>query len=153
MATRNSDLVVPVELIEPKDITGAAQTGTYVDVSGAENFAIQIQVGDVISTADDMTVTVKQATDTSGTSTKALAFTEAYSCSSSAKTAVTVSSNSFTIDSDDDNKIFVIPLRQQALDANNSFKTVTVSITSPGSNAVLLGATLQVAAQRYNKQV
>lgn len=150
MATRTSDLVVPVELIAPKDLTGAVNTGTYVDVSGAENFAIEIHIGAIISTADDMTVTVLQATSTAGAGSKAVTFTEAYSCTASAKTAVTVASNSFTIDADDDNLIFVIPLRQQVLDADNSFKAVTVSITSPGANSVLAGATLQVAAQRYN---
>jgi len=153
MATRNSDLVLPAKLIAPIDATGAARTSSYIDVSGAENFAIVIETGVIASAADDMDITIKQATDTSGASTKALTFTEAYTATTSGKTAETVTSGAITVTATDDGKVFVIPLRQEQLDADNGFKTIAVNITSPGANAALISVTLHIAGQRYNKSV
>jgi len=153
MACRTSDLVLPITLIAPIDATGGAITSSYIDVSGSENFAIVVKTGVLASAMTDIAVTVKQATDTSGTSTKALVYTEAYTCLAAGKTAETVTTGSITIEADDDGKVFVIPLRQEQLDADNSFKTVAVALSTPGSNVALVSATLHLAGQRYNKTV
>lgn len=150
---RKSDLTLPVALLAPQDITGGAATGSYIDVSAVENFAVVVHFGAIASAATAMDVTINEATDTSGTSAQALTYTEAYWASSTGKTAATVSSGAVEVTASDDNKILVIPLRQQQLSANDDMLAVTVAISSPGANSVLVSAQIVLSDQRFNKVV
>lgn len=147
--TRYVDHTLPVQTLAPQDITGGAATGSYLSMANADNAALIISTGAIASAADDMTVTVSQATDTSGTGAKTLPIVDAWTCTASGRTAETVTSNSITIDSDDDNKTFVIPIRAQYLDNDNDFIAVAVNITSPGANSVIVGAVIEFGGERY----
>jgi hypothetical protein len=146
--TRYVDHTLPVQTLAPQDITGGAATGSYLSLANADNAAVIISVGAVASGADDMTVQVNQATDTSGTGAKILPIVDAWTCAAGGKTAETVSSNTITITASDDNKTYVIPIRAQYLDNDNDFIAIAPTITSPGANSVLISATVEFGGER-----
>jgi len=137
-----------VNVIPPKDQTGAAMTSLYVNLKNFKRLAFVIQTGALAAGMTAMTVTVEQATSGAGAGSKALAFDQGMAWSSvgqsqtaasDALVAATVSSNSIQIVNTDDNGVFIINLRDDMLDINNSFAWVCVKLTTPGANATLLG--------------
>ena len=131
--------VIAVEAgVVPKDITGAAQTGDYVKLTEYQRCLILISQG--AWAGGTPALTLKQATDASGTGEKALAFTERFTQvgltgSGLAKTAV--DSDTFNLPNVA-NTINVLDIHGSHLDVNNGFTHLRVAVASPGANADLL---------------
>lgn len=122
----------------PIDITGAGANGDWVHFHHARKAAVVLMKG--AWAGGTSAVTLEQATDASGTSSKALAFSYQYSGTaltndSLAKNAVT--SNTFAL-STTANLFHVIEVLAQDLDLANGFDYFRVVCATPGSNADLL---------------
>ena len=139
----------------PVDMQAGANTGDWVSV---ENFNhLSIVFFKAAGTAgDDPTITVSQATDAAGTSSKALNFTRIYTkqgtLSSVANFTLTTQSaaNTFTdATSAEVQAIWVIEFDADDLDVASGFTHVQASVADVGSNAQV-GACLYLATEpRY----
>lgn len=110
-----TDSVDFTQLLPPASRNAGAATGTtYADMAGFEGGVVLIDVGALGSSAT-LDVQVKQATDSSGTSSKAL--------TGAALTQLTQASN------DGSNKLYAIEFRSTQLDLNNGFRFVQVTVT------------------------
>ena len=102
---------------------------------------ILIQTG-AITASSTAAVTLQQATDTAGTSAKALGFTKMFtndgnvSLDTLVETAVT--SNTFNLDTA--NAVYQIEIDADELDTANGFTAFNLNIASPGSNDFLVAA-------------
>mgnify|MGYP000904007509 FL=1 len=117
-------------IIAPQDVGTADVTGTYVDVSNAERVVLLAKAG-AVTAGKILTVTPMQATDTSGTSAKALG---------SASTATGAGGNA-PADVE-------IEIAASDLDAANGFKCVTV-VLGIDENAKLGAAYIVKGDRRY----
>jgi len=124
-----------------KDATGSAQESGTVDMTKYEHATVRIRTGVVATGADDMAVTLKQSTDSSKTSEKALGFDFMYvsTAASSVPTKTAVTSDTFDVTGADSAKLWEIEIDAEELDVVNSFDHLHVELTSPGANSVLLG--------------
>lgn len=126
--------------IAPVDTTGAGQDGVWVSLKHYRRLAVILLTG--AWAGGTSAVTLEQATDASGTSAKALAFTKylkAYDTDDTpddAGAVVAVTSNTYTIG--DNANVQVIEVRSEDLDINNGFAFVRVRTATPGSNADLI---------------
>lgn len=142
--------------IAPVNLATGANAGDWVDVSKHQRFAIVFFKG-AGTAGDDPTITIKQATDASGTGNKALNFTRLWVkqdtlLSTVGKwTAVTKSaSNTYTDDtSAEDQAIWWIEFTYNDLDANNGYKYVQASIDDVGTNAQLGCVLVLLGDPRY----
>lgn len=132
-----------ISAVVPINQTGAAQTGLWVKMSVYNRCEIIIQQG--AWAGGTSAVTVNQATDNSGTGSKAVAFPYVYrglygqsGTGVDQLVKVTVTSNTFNLSTA--NQYFVIPIHAQDMDINNSFLWLSVGIASPGANADLVNA-------------
>lgn len=140
----------PVWACEPKNYTGAANTIKYASLKNYDRMLIFIQTG--AWAGGTAAVTLKQATDVSGTSNKALAFSYVWINTAGAPdtfTKTTVSSNTFNLDTA--NLLYVIEVRASDLDVDNQFDTVGVNVASPGANADFYGVVYLMGAPRYSQ--
>lgn len=132
-----------------------ANAADWVSMKGYGRMAIVIFKA-VGTAGDDPTITVKQALDVSGTTPKALGFTEVrkkqaasnllavdqFTKSTSASPATndtfTVASGTWTnSDLAEQAAIIVIDIKAEDLDVNNSYDCIQVSIADIGTNAQL----------------
>jgi len=150
--TQNSQIVSG---FVPVDMQAGANTGDWVSV---ENFNhLSIVFFKAAGTAgDDPTITVSQATDAAGTSSKALNFTRIYTkqgtLSSVANFTLTTQSaaNTYTdATSAEVQAIWVVEFDADDLDVSSGFTHVQASVADVGSNAQV-GACLYLATEpRY----
>lgn len=132
---------------EPKDYNAAAVTKKYVSMAGYKKIIIAIQTGAWASGAT-AAVTLKEATDTSGTGVQALAFTEQWNDETTSGTFVktTVTSNTFNLTTA--NKLYLIEIDANQLDTADGFNSISVDIASPGSNSCFYGVTYTLCDAR-----
>ena len=134
---------------EPKNWTGAASTSVWINCKTAQHLTFIIFSG--AWAGGTAAVTLNQATDVSGTSSKALAFTTMFTntanTASEILTQTAVVSNTFNLDTA--NAIWVIEVDPRSLDINNSFVTVQLAVASPGANADIYGAIAIGSIMRY----
>lgn len=119
----------------PKDYTGAASVGDYVNMGYCKQLMIVIATG--AWAGGTGAVTLEQASDAAGSDTTALAFENHYTKLTALSTAqwtkVATTSNTFTIGTA--NSLYAIVV--DANDLTDGMKYVTCKIASPGSNADL----------------
>jgi len=123
----------PIYAYAPANYSGTAATGGWVNVSKNRKVKVVIQTGAWV-TASTAAVTLSQATDSSGTGAKALAFSKMYSAASTtgALTENNVTGNTFYLDAA--NTLYVIEIDSSDLDADNGFSYLRVNVGSPGTN-------------------
>jgi hypothetical protein len=122
----------------PKDITGAAQTGTYISLKGYDHVTILIVQG--TWAGGTPAVTLHQATAVAGTGEKALAFDKKFDRISDAATTwneTAVVSNTFNLPAAT-KTVHAIEIDAADLDVTNGFDCLTVKTATPGANADLL---------------
>ncbi len=135
--------------IAPKDITGAAQNGTWVSLKNFRHLAVVLHQG--AWAGGTPAVTLQQASDVSGTGAKSAPIPffwrkAAVTAGQFAKTAVV--SDTFNLPATA-NTVTVIEMDADQLDTNNGFDCVRVQIASPGANADLLGVTYLLSNTRF----
>lgn len=146
--TRLIESILPVWANEPKNYTGAANTIKYASMKLYDRLMILIQTG--AWAAGTAAVTLKQATDVSGTGTKALAFSWVWINTAAAPdtfTKTAVVSNTFNLDTP--NLLYAIEVVASDLDVSNNFDCVGVNIATPGSNNDLYGTIYLGTPSRY----
>lgn len=123
-----------------------ALAGAYVSLAGFDRCSIVIHVDDA---AEELTVDLNQATDTSGTSTKALTIKNAWVKLDAATTytLTAVSAATMTIASGEAG-IVVIEVEDAELDVNNSFATLSADVA--GSTARVVSVVYMLRGSNYN---
>ena len=150
--TQNSQIVSG---FVPVDMQAGANTGDWVSVENFNNLSI-VFFKAAGTAGDDPTLTVTQATDNAGTSSKALNFTRIYTkqgtLASVANFTLTTQSaaNTYTdATSAEVQAIWVIGFDADDLDVSSGFTHVQASVADVGSNAQV-GACLYLATEpRY----
>ncbi len=150
--TQNSQIVSG---FVPVDMQAGANTGDWVSVENFNHVAI-VFFKAAGTAGDDPTITVSQATDAAGTSSKALNFTRIYTkqgtLSSVANFTLTTQSaaNTYTdATSAEVQAIWVVEFDADDLDVSSGFTHVQASVADVGSNAQV-GACLYLATEpRY----
>ena len=143
----------------PVDMQAGANTGDWVSVENFNHVAI-VFFKAAGTAGDDPTITVSQATDAAGTSSKALNFTRIYTkqgtLSSVANFTLTTQSAATTYTdatSAEVQAIWVIEFDADDLDVSSGFTHVQASVADVGSNAQV-GACLYLATEpRYASAV
>jgi hypothetical protein len=138
MSTSGTRLVDKSKIVfgtAANNYTGAASTSNWVNLKNYYHASIVIQTG--AWAGGTAAVTINQATDTSGTNSKAFAFDTMFTNSgtpaSDAMVKTAVVSNTFNLSVA--NSLYVIEVDGVYEDINNLFTTLQVAIASPGSNA------------------
>ena len=120
--------------------TPSSSTPDYVSLKGWDHLTVIISCDNATSvTGSD--ITLKQATDVSGSNEKALAFSKYWANTDTASgdtlTETAASSNTFTTDdTDNKNLLYVIEVDADTLDTENGFDCVRAG-TGNASNTVI----------------
>jgi len=140
--------------IVPVDLSAAANNGDWVSLADYES-CVALLVKGAGTAGDDPVFTMKQATDASGTSAKAVNFTRIYS-----KVGTQTSLGTFTTTtqaaagtytdtvSAEAQAIIGVEIRADQLDVNNGFAYVQLSIPDVGANAQVGGAVYILSGPR-----
>lgn len=115
--------------------TSGVYTGTYVSLVGYKRAQILLVLGD-ITAGETVDFSLVQATDTSGTSSKALT-----------GTAIT------QIADTGDNTIYSVEIDPNQLDEANGFITIAPKLTIAGASAAVLSAVLVLRHQALIKPI
>ena len=130
-----------VSLFVPVDLQDGANTGDWISVANYEHVAL-VFFAAAGTAGDDPTITVIQASDNSGTGSKALNFTDVYT-----KTGTLTSTGTFTKNevasgntytdatSAETQKIWVVEFDSDQLDVDNDFDHVSMTVADVGGNA------------------
>lgn len=140
----------------PVDLSAAANSGDWVSLKDFDSCAIIFFKG-AGTAGDDPTLTLLQATDVAGTSSKALDFTridvkQGTLTALGAFTTVTQAAANTYVDltSAESAGIYVIEIRADELDVANGFDCVQFSVADVGTNAQLGAALYLLRGSRYN---
>ena len=149
-----------VPAIRPVDLSTAANNGDWVSLKNYKHVAIVFH--SCIGTAgDDPTLTIKQASDVSGTGAKALNINSAKAFKKQAATDLTatgtwsaasadVSTNTMTnATSAEQEALWVVEFDADELDVDNGFDCVQASVADVGANAQLGAAYYILTEPRY----
>ena len=147
MATAGTRLVDKFKIVHgtpPANYTGAASTSTWVNLKNYYHATIIIKTG--AWAGGTAAVTLNQATDTSGSNSKALAFDTVFTSTASADavTATAVVSNTFNLTAA--NTLYIIEINGTDLDKNNNFVALQAAIASPGSNNDFYDVTIELGS-------
>ena len=138
-ATKIIEKVHSLPASAPANMSGTAMTALWVSLKNMNHIAFHIQTG--AWAAGTAAVTINQAIDISGTSSKAVAFTQYWTITGTGTgdipTLNTAVSNTFNLSTA--NTLYVIELDAAVLDVSNAFRTVTLAVASPGANADYYG--------------
>lgn len=136
--------LVPVHLLEPKADAGG-RTGTWVGLKNAQRAFIVFYVDQ--GNAATIAVTINQAVDSSGTSSKAITnvvpIWSDLDCAASPSLVRRTSAVSYTTDAGVKKKIVVFEIDPAALDIANSFVYIT-AITGASNAANITSAMLYI---------
>lgn len=152
-----------VPAFRPVDLSSAANTGDWVSLKNYKHVAVVFHSG--IGTAgDDPTLTINQATDVSGTGSKALAINSAKAFKKQAATNLTstgtwssasadVSSNTVTnATSAEQEALWVVEFDADELDVDNGFDCIQATVADVGTNAQLGACYYILSEPRYPAQ-
>lgn len=133
----------------PIDINGAGISSNYINMAKGKDLSVIISAGVMGAAA---AVTLLQATDSAGTSAKALTYLGSYSTTSNATVASQVdvpvyAAGALTIAADGDDKVYIIEVDADSLDINNDFTYVSVAVADPAVASVV-GANLVLTEKR-----
>lgn len=125
------------------DLSTAANNGDWLSLKNARKVAV-VFVSGVGTAGDDPTLTIKQATDVSGTSAKALNFTTIYRKQAATSLAAVdtwtkttqSAGDSYTNDTAaEESLIWVVEFDPSDLDVANGFDCIQGSVADVGTNA------------------
>lgn len=144
-----------VSAIVPVDLSTAANNGDWVSLTGYEYAVVVVHKG-AGTAGDDPVITLKQATDASGTSSKALNFTVVHS-KVGAQTGIgtftrttQAAANTYTdAVSAEAQGLFVVEVKADQLDVDNGFTHIRVEIPDVGTNAQIGDALYILCEPRY----
>jgi len=133
----------------PVDINSAGISSNYINMAKGKDLTIVISAGVMGAAA---VVSLAQATDSAGTSTKALTYLGSYRTTYSATVANQIdvpvyTAGALTIGATGDNSVYVIEVDADSLDINNDFTYVSVAVADPGVASVV-GANLVLTCKR-----
>lgn len=147
-----------VQAFAPVDMETAANNGDWVSMKGFANLLV-IFVAAVGTSGDNPVLTMKQATDVSGTAAKALNFTTLQAqvqtalTSSDVPTVITQAAGntyqSATAGDAAKQRLFTLEFKASDLDSDNGFDCVQFSVPDTGSNAQLGAALYILYGARY----
>jgi len=148
-----------VSAIIPVDSQSGANNGDWVSMKGFDRISVIVFKAAGVA-GDDPVITIKQATDVSGTSAKALNFTRidakvgAQTGVGQFTTVTQAAGNTYTDTvSAEAQGLFVIEFKSEDLDTNNGFDCVQLSIPDTGSaGAQLLCGLYVLRGARYGSQ-
>jgi hypothetical protein len=141
----------------PVDMQAGANNGDWINLRDWNHLTVVVYKA-AGTAGDDPVITLKQATDSSGTGAKALDFTELWkkqgtltAAAQGTFTKVTQSAaNTFTdTDSAENQGIYVLEIDGDMLDVDNAFVYVQISIPDVGNNAQLGCALYILTEPRY----
>ena len=143
----------------PVDMQAGANTGDWVSMSDYNHLAI-VFFKAAGTAGDDPTITISQATDNAGTSSKALNFTRIYTKQGTLSSVGTFTlatqsaGNTYTdATSAEAQGVWIIEFDAGDLDVANGFDHVQASVADVGSNAQL-GCALYISTEpRYAASV
>lgn len=140
----------------PVDTSAAANNGDWVSMKDFDSCAIIFFKG-AGTAGDDPTLTLKQATDVSGTGAKALNFSRVdykqgtLTSLGTFTTAMQAPANTYLDATSAENAgIYVVEVKSDDLDVNNGFDCVQFSVADIGTNAQLGAALYLLRGARYN---
>lgn len=150
MNALNSILVERAQIVPaflPVDINGAAQTGDWVSLKNFQKCTILL-IGAAGSSGTDVTMTVQQATDVSGTGAKALNFTriDAKEAASSLTavgqftTTTQSAANTYTTTNNEQlAQVYAVTINAEDMDLDNDFDCLNVSVNAGNAAKVMVG--------------
>ena len=140
----------------PVDMSAAANNGDWVSMKDFDRCSI-IFFKAAGTAGDDPTLTLKQATDVSGTNAKALNFTRidvkqgTLTALGTFATVTQAAANTYLdLTSAENAGIYVIEVKSDDLDVANGFDCVQFSVADVGTNAQLGAALYLLRGARYN---
>jgi hypothetical protein len=137
-----------VQGIASVDINSSGADGIYVNMKLYRQITILLNFG-VIGAAT--AVTLKQATDVSGTDEKELAFTDMFAkegTTTDLHTETVVTGNTFNTGTTN-NSMYKIEVSANQLDINNDFGCVRVALSDPGASTIV-GCEYVLSQPRYS---
>jgi hypothetical protein len=135
----------------PKDTTGAAYAGDYVNMSNAEELWIMIQQG--AWAGGTPAVTIGSGTTAAGGTTAAVTDFEAWSgvaLTDDQYAAVTVAAGTFSLTATA-NTVTLIRVKASAIPAGKKF--LRVEVATPGANADLIAMSYLLTGIKYQGEV
>lgn len=135
-----------VSAFVPADFNASAKTGDWVTLKDYQRVAV-VLFGAAGSSGTDLTVTLNQATDVSGTGSKALNFTRIDSKEGAALTAISqftkvtqAAGNTYTVVNNEQlQQIYVIDIGKEQLDVANNFDCVQMTVNAGNAAKVIAG--------------
>lgn len=151
-----AETVQIVSAIVPVNLATAANDGDWVSLKNYERCTVVVFKG-AGTAGDDPVITLKQATDVSGSGAKALNFTRVdkkvgtQTGIGSYTTATQAAGNTHTDDvSAEAEGLFLIEIDASNMDVNNGFDCLQVSIPDTGTNAQIGCALYILRGARYS---
>lgn len=132
-----------VSAFEPVDLNSSGQNGDYVCLKNYHRCAVVFH-GNVGSSGTDITLTLQQATDVSGSGVKALNFTRIDSKEGANLAAVgtyttttQAAANTYTVTNNEQlEQIYIIDFKADDLDVANGFDCLRVTVNAVGAAKV-----------------
>lgn len=143
--------------IIPVNLATAANNGDWVSLENYE-YCVAVLFKGIGTAGDDPVFTLRQATDASGTSAKALDFTVVYEkVGATALSGVTswtrqtqTAANTYTNAASAENEALIaVEIKADELDVDGGFKFVQIQIPDVGTNAQIGGAFYLMLEPRY----
>jgi hypothetical protein len=139
----------------PVDMSAGANNGDWINLRDWNHLTV-IVFKAAGTAGDDPTLTLKQASDNSGTGAKALNFTEIWQKQGTLTSVGTFTKNTQSAantyvdtDSAENQGIYVLEIDADMLDVDNGFDHVQISIADVGTNAQLGSALYILTEPRY----
>ncbi len=140
---RLNDFAQIVSAIVPVDLATASNPGDYVTLKDYHRCAVVVQAA-AGTAANDITVTMQQATDVSGTGAKALDFTRVDVKQGADVQAIAqftevtqAAGNTYTSDTNGEEElIYVFEFLAEDLDIDNDFDCLNVTVSQAGAAKV-----------------
>lgn len=137
------DFAEIVSIIQPVDLNAGVNNGDYVNVKNYQRVTFIVSANNGTA-ANDLTVTLQQATDAAGTGAKALNFTEIYEKEGTSLASVEQftkqtqsAANTYTSGTNGENELlYVLDVAPETLDIDNDFDWVTVNLNQVGAAKV-----------------
>lgn len=144
--------IVPMQAAGPADIDSAAVTGGYVSLKNFNRMLVLVYAGDGTATSGDLTVSLYQASDVSGTGAKVLnaletgrIFTKQHASSFATvgtwtKETQAVADEQYTdATSGEQVNLWALEIAASDLDADNGFDCVRADIAATSSAKIVSG--------------
>jgi hypothetical protein len=149
-----------VQAIVPINLATGANNGDWVSMANYNHLSIVVSTG-VGASGEDITLTVNQATDNAGTSSKALTFTDIYekegstalSAVGTATKQTQSAAQTYNSTSGGENEqLIVVEIDADDLDADGGFDFVQLTIADVGSTSQIGSAIYYLSEPRHGQE-